>query len=150
MQTWPGESLAAIQVKQKARLQLEHILDEMSKKCTCGAAAAKLTPVPSLPPHLPSSTTSSPFEREEETVKGEAPSKRRRTTPPLISEPSAVPAKPAPVPEAASTPENAEAQKVAEAVVSSDKQVAPQPQPVQQQSTLPPESTPHEPESEPA
>ncbi|KAH9960171.1 hypothetical protein BC827DRAFT_1376856 [Russula dissimulans] len=138
----------------------------MSKKCTCGAAAAKLTPVPSLPPHLPSSTTSSPLssspvatasksvtvdsEREEETVKGEAPSKRRRTTPPLISEPSAVPAKPAPVPEAASTPENAEAQKVVEAVVSSDKQVAPQPQPVQQQSTLPPESTPHEPESEPA
>jgi len=89
-------------------------------------------------------------EREEEIVEGEAPSKRRRITPPLMSEPSAVPAKPAPVPEGASTPENAEAQKEAEAVVSSDKQVAPQPQPVQQQSTPPPESAPHEPESEPA
>ncbi|KAH9962449.1 hypothetical protein BC827DRAFT_1198758 [Russula dissimulans] len=87
-------------------------------------------------------------EREEETVEGEAPSKRRRITPPPMSEPSAVPAKP--VPEVASTPENAEAQKEAEAVVSSDKQVAPQPQPVQQQSTPPPEFAPHEPESEPA
>ncbi|KAH9958470.1 hypothetical protein BC827DRAFT_1385153 [Russula dissimulans] len=70
-------------------------------------------------------------EREEGTVEGEAPSKRRRITPPLISEPSVVPAKPVPVPEAPLTPENAEAQKVAETAVSSDKQVAPQPQPVQ-------------------
>jgi len=192
MQARLGESLAAIQIERKARLQVEHKLAEMSKKCTCdGAAAVKTALAPSLPPHLPSSTMSSPLpsspaataskpatvdgevraartspvvaslphadkprglrrEREEETVEDEAPPKRRRKTPEL----SAIQAKPAPVPEAAaSTPENAEAQKeVEEAVVPSDDQAAAQPRPVQQQSTPPPESAPHElePEPEPA